>query len=123
MNNRGRTDFLCLVYALELLTVSLRLSVLDSCTGPLFFFTVDVFHFLRQTQKSSALKDGGALRHLVLMKTQLRSRKMENKRAAAGLNELLMPGSAHNTAYSWQQRRAPSNIGSLVSLIKFSKMM
>lgn len=122
MNNRGRTDFLCLVYAIEPLMVLLRLSVLDSCTGPLFF-TVGVFHFLRQTQKSSALKDGGALRHLVLMKTQLRSRKMENKRLAAGLNELLMPGSAHNTAYSWQQRRAPSNIGSLVSLIKFSKMM
>lgn len=57
----------------------LRLSVLllDSCASLFFFFVfvlffmVDVFHFLRQTQKSSALMDGAALQHLVLTQTRL----------------------------------------------------
>lgn len=50
-------------------------------------------YFLHHGQKSSELMDGGAFLHLVLTQTaQPRSRKMENKRAAAGVNELLMPG-------------------------------
>lgn len=50
----------------------LRVNVLplDLYAGSIFFMA-DVFHLLRQTQKSSALMDGGALRHLVLTQTRL----------------------------------------------------
>lgn len=75
-------------------TMLLRLGVLllDSCTS---FFMVDVFHFLHQTQKSSSLMDGARIWYG--LGSTAEQEKIENKEAA--VNELLMHGSAHNTAH------------------------